>query len=138
MILLIILFLMLRRPPRSTLFPYTTLFRSSGVLFGEATLARVSTAAVERPTLTVSNPTATEANLRGGAGTHYPVVGVLAGGASAVADGRNQASDWIRIQTENGPAWVFARLVTWDGDLSTLDVLAPDDVSGGEIGRAHV
>lgn len=104
----------------------------SGVLFGEATLARVSTAAVERPTLTVSNPTATEANLRGGAGTHYPVVGVLAGGASAVADGRNHASDWIRIQTENGPAWVFARLVTWDGDLSTLDVLAPDDVSGGE------
>src|SRR5258708_26491186 len=25
-------FLMIRRPPRSTLFPYTTLFRSSGVL----------------------------------------------------------------------------------------------------------
>src|SRR5258708_16572144 len=31
-------FLMIRRPPRSTLFPYTTLFRSSGVpqmIFGE-------------------------------------------------------------------------------------------------------
>src|SRR5688572_31908110 len=27
-------FLMLRRPPRSTLFPYTTLFRSSDVIFG--------------------------------------------------------------------------------------------------------
>src|SRR5215207_10464450 len=26
-------FLMIRRPPRSTLFPYTTLFRSSGRLF---------------------------------------------------------------------------------------------------------
>src|SRR5256885_12042331 len=25
---------MIRRPPRSTLFPYTTLFRSSGLLFG--------------------------------------------------------------------------------------------------------
>lgn len=103
----------------------------SGVLFGQATLARAVAEAAEHPTLTVSNPSGTEANLRGGAGTHYPVVGVLAGGASAVADGRNQASDWIRIQTESGPAWVFARLVTWDGDLSTLDALAPDDVSGG-------
>src|SRR5437016_7959566 len=27
---LLLLFLMIRRPPRSTLFPYTTLFRSSG------------------------------------------------------------------------------------------------------------
>src|SRR5687768_18600065 len=28
-------FLMIRRPPRSTLFPYTTLFRSRGSVFGE-------------------------------------------------------------------------------------------------------
>src|SRR5258708_12906750 len=38
--LFIFFFLMIRRPPRSTLFPYTTLFRSSGhcgehYLFGE-------------------------------------------------------------------------------------------------------
>src|SRR3712207_9325349 len=30
---LFIFFLMIRRPPRSTLFPYTTLFRSSGQVF---------------------------------------------------------------------------------------------------------
>src|SRR5262252_10215113 len=30
-ILLVVFFLMIRRPPRSTLFPYTTLFRSPGV-----------------------------------------------------------------------------------------------------------
>src|SRR5437762_14073653 len=30
-ILILFFFLMLRRPPRSTLFPYTTLFRSRGV-----------------------------------------------------------------------------------------------------------
>src|SRR5260370_27809454 len=29
-------FLMIRRPPRSTLFPYTTLFRSAAQAFGEA------------------------------------------------------------------------------------------------------
>src|SRR5258705_13510375 len=33
-------FLMIRRPPRSTLFPYTTLFRSASA--GEIVIARVS------------------------------------------------------------------------------------------------
>src|SRR5260221_5908896 len=32
MLLVTFFFLMIRRPPRSTLFPYTTLFRSSGTL----------------------------------------------------------------------------------------------------------
>src|SRR6202451_4777992 len=31
-LLVLFFFLMIRRPPRSTLFPYTTLFRSGGVL----------------------------------------------------------------------------------------------------------
>src|SRR5260363_455372 len=31
---LIFFFLMIRRPPRSTLFPYTTLFRSEGARYG--------------------------------------------------------------------------------------------------------
>src|SRR2546430_5190241 len=33
-------FLMIRRPPRSTLFPYTTLFRSTSQFFQEKTLPR--------------------------------------------------------------------------------------------------
>src|SRR5580658_10888775 len=32
---LLFFFLMIRRPPRSTLFPYTTLFRSQRFLFGD-------------------------------------------------------------------------------------------------------
>src|SRR5260370_32765701 len=35
MSLLFFFFLMIRRPPRSTLFPYTTLFRSEGVAHGQ-------------------------------------------------------------------------------------------------------
>src|SRR6266511_5304010 len=35
-----VFFLMLRRPPRSTLFPYTTLFRSDGVAARAAVRAR--------------------------------------------------------------------------------------------------
>src|SRR5215208_7919587 len=34
-------FLMIRRPPRSTLFPYTTLFRSENVAFGLRGLSRI-------------------------------------------------------------------------------------------------
>ncbi|MCZ2095336.1 MAG: SH3 domain-containing protein [Anaerolineae bacterium] len=101
----------------------------SGALFGAATLAQPAPAAAGRPTLTVTNPAAAEANLRGGAGTSFPVVGVLPGGASATADGRNEQSDWVRIQIEDGVAWVFARLVSWEGDLSALDVLLPTDMT---------
>src|SRR3712207_7617033 len=35
-------FLMIRRPPRSTLFPYTTLFRSAGLKAASLTAARPS------------------------------------------------------------------------------------------------
>src|SRR3712207_9233151 len=35
-----IFFLMIRRPPRSTLFPYTTLFRSASLVLPEISLAR--------------------------------------------------------------------------------------------------
>src|SRR3712207_8695868 len=42
---------MIRRPPRSTLFPYTTLFRSTGI----ATLATAVVARVEEPPVTASD-----------------------------------------------------------------------------------
>src|SRR3712207_8601366 len=39
--MLSVFFLMIRRPPRSTLFPYTTLFRSLGRYLGDRWLAHV-------------------------------------------------------------------------------------------------
>src|SRR2546430_4136454 len=48
-----IFFLMIRRPPRSTLFPYTTLFRSFGNVEGEVRLLGVVPAADRRPTIEV-------------------------------------------------------------------------------------
>src|SRR3712207_8153055 len=38
---------MIRRPPRSTLFPYTTLFRSRGLGIGRALLGRLAQRCVE-------------------------------------------------------------------------------------------
>src|SRR3712207_8881002 len=43
-------FLMMRRPPRSTLFPYTTLFRSVGAARREVRDRRPRTEAVRAPT----------------------------------------------------------------------------------------
>src|SRR5436309_4958869 len=45
---IIFFFLMIRRPPRSTLFPYTTLFRS--VLFGDCLFAQALKLAASFPT----------------------------------------------------------------------------------------
>src|SRR3712207_8810113 len=38
---------MIRRPPRSTLFPYTTLFRSHGGGVGQRGIARVATGCIQ-------------------------------------------------------------------------------------------
>src|SRR5689334_24053074 len=51
---------MLRRPPRSTLFPYTTLFRSSGSTEKEVRLGRELAAEVDRQAKFVDDPTITE------------------------------------------------------------------------------
>src|SRR2546429_4344546 len=42
MTILLFFFLMIRRPPRSTLFPYTTLFRSRRVVYAHEALCDVS------------------------------------------------------------------------------------------------
>src|SRR5438034_5606240 len=47
---------MIRRPPRSTLFPYTTLFRSAGSLSGSRCAVRAITASVS-PVAVQAEPT---------------------------------------------------------------------------------
>src|SRR5256884_2421068 len=61
-------FLMIRRPPRSTLFPYTTLFRSRLERGGAAAWRRLSARRPHRGTDVSWLPTAT-ARQRGGRGT---------------------------------------------------------------------
>src|SRR2546430_6067939 len=47
-VMLFFFFLMIRRPPRSTLFPYTTLFRSYGLAAGEANCLNSAYGTVDR------------------------------------------------------------------------------------------
>src|SRR5688572_32547110 len=55
MFILFFFFLMIRRPPRSTLFPYTTLFRSMGATMGIAVSRRTNVARMAETSTVPSN-----------------------------------------------------------------------------------
>src|SRR3712207_5574437 len=56
---------MIRRPPRSTLFPYTTLFRSAGFLLTQLLLPRLQETAAAAPGRVRVIATASAGNLAG-------------------------------------------------------------------------
>lgn len=104
----------------------------TAVLFGAAQMTRPAQVASDRPTLAISNGGGAPVNLRNGAGITYDLVGQLAAGEEAVADGRNEQADWLRIQYSGGIAWVFTPLIGWEGDyaaVNALEVLLPNDVT---------
>ncbi len=104
----------------------------TGILFGDAQIARPAVAGGERSTLPVFNRGSAEINLRNGAGINYAVVGQLAAGEEALADGRNEQGDWLRVQFAGGIAWAFTPLIGWEGDQSAINALAvllPNDVT---------
>src|SRR5438876_8465689 len=59
---------MLRRPPRSTLFPYTTLFRSTSSGLGGSPVTFTATATAGGPSATQSTVAAAPAAITAGAG----------------------------------------------------------------------
>jgi hypothetical protein len=70
---------------------------------------------VEPVAETISGPSVTVivegANVRAGPGTDFAIVGALTQGAQAAVLGRNDAADWLRIQTPQGEGWIFTTLV---------------------------
>lgn len=104
----------------------------TAVLYGEAQITRPAQTASDRPTVVISNAGNAPINLRDGAGVTYALVGQLEAGAEAIADGRNEQADWVRIQFGDAMAWVFTPLIRWEGDdsaLQVLEVLLPNDVT---------
>lgn len=64
-----------------------------------------------------------EANLRGGPGTNYPIVGRMAPGKEAEIIGRNASGDWWRIAWDGaGQAWVAGLVVRVLGPIDTVAV----------------
>jgi hypothetical protein len=94
------------------------------VLFGDATMTN-SAPGVDpsAPTITVRNGPNNILNLRAIPSTEGEVVGSMSWSEALPADGRTANNSWLHVQSENGAAWVFANLVTVEGDMSTLPVL---------------
>ena len=103
------------------------LARLTVLAFGDVTLKRVVDTTLP-PVLLKARPTA-KVNVRGGPSTSDSVVTSLATDQVVTADGRNETSDWLRVQLSNSGSvgWVFAELLTVDGDMATLPVLSADD-----------
>jgi uncharacterized protein YraI len=89
--------------------------------------------ALELPTCQATNRGGS-INLRSGPGTGYTIVGTLASQQTVTANGRNEASDWLRIITGNGTtAWVYAPLITLDCTLESLNIAADTSYPSVEV-----
>lgn len=94
-------------------------------LYGDASItSAVSALAEPYPTAQVKNGPANILNLRAAPNESADVVTTMKWSEELTADGRSSDSQWLRVQTSKGPAWVFASLVTVkEGDVTTLYVL---------------
>lgn len=62
-------------------------------------------------------------NVRSGPGLAFnPPIGILTAGETADVLARNPAGDWLKVRYLDGEGWVFAQLVTLNGDAATLPV----------------
>lgn len=68
-------------------------------------------------------------NLRSGAGTNFDIVGTLAFNEAVSIIGRNASGDWVQIEFEDSSAWVFASLLTIDGNPTLLNVVGDSENS---------
>lgn len=61
-------------------------------------------------------------NLRSAPNTTAPIVGTLRNGEILAAVGRNEAGDWVQVQSARISGWVAAFLLTANGDVQLLSV----------------
>jgi hypothetical protein len=94
-------------------------------LYGSASITSAATALAEPyPTATVKNGPANILNLRAEPNDQADVVTTMKWSEELTADGRSADSQWYRVQTAKGAAWVFASLVkVTAGDAGALYVL---------------
>jgi hypothetical protein len=94
------------------------------LLFGDVEIRNAVETNVEPITVNVTSTG--DINVRSGPSTNDERIAGLANGETAVADGRNPDSSWLRVQlSEGNPGWVSADLVTVDGDVTLLNVETP-------------
>lgn len=94
------------------------------VLFGDVEVENeVVPDAYNENLFRLTGQAASNANLRGGPGTNFNVVGSLQTGEALTFTGRNDAGDWLRLVRAGVTGWVFRDLVTLE-DGAQIDALA--------------
>jgi uncharacterized protein YraI len=105
----------------------------TAALLGGAMTDVAAPASETASTVTVTSTANPNLNLREGPSADYPVLAVLSLGESAVADGRNEAGDWLRLRREDLTVWGFAEYLESEDDIEALPVLADDDRSRPDL-----
>src|SRR3712207_1491850 len=123
-------FLMIRRPPRSTLFPYTTLFRSAEVT---RVVAGIRDDQLDDPTPCANTPVAGLLAHLAGLTTAFRMAAEktpVAGGPSASAD--DLPPDWrTRIPAQlDGLVAAWRQPSAWEGTAEAGGVTMPAPVAG--------
>jgi uncharacterized protein YraI len=77
-------------------------------------------------------------NLRSGPGTGYQVVGQAVVGQRSPILGRNASGDWWLGDLEGSEAWLFAALVTVEGDASAVAVRADVPTASAAVASSPV
>ncbi|MFN8374184.1 MAG: SH3 domain-containing protein [Anaerolineae bacterium] len=104
------------------------------VVFGDARLSMAESETVELITLDGTISADGSINVRSGPGTSFTAVTNIASGTAVVIDGRNDASDWLRVRLPDGQVgWVAAFLLDTAGDVQTLSVVEGTEGLGGAL-----
>ena len=109
-------------PPTATLAPATSLPPTTAptdVPTAAASPTAIASPLPQKPRVVADSA----ANLRGGPGTSYPMIGQMAAGKEVDIIGRNGSGDWWRIAWDGaGQAWVAGLVVRVLGPIDTVAV----------------
>jgi uncharacterized protein YraI len=113
-------------PPTSTPVPATATSEPPTATAAPPTEAAPTETATPAETATPTNPRVvanTNANVRGGPGRVYPVIGSLRTGQQIDVIGRNESGDWWQIEWNGkAQAWVAGTTVRLQGQIDTVAV----------------
>jgi hypothetical protein len=93
------------------------------IVFGATELVNEVSLQDQLPPPTMTAQSTGNANLRTGPGTDYGVAGTLTAGDAITLTGRNESGDWVRFELEGNSVWVYAPLLTIEGDITSLHVV---------------
>ena len=86
--------------------------------WGPIELAEIEAGEVSPTLLRVTNQAGFNVNLRGGPGTNFDVVDTLGFDEEEIADARSEDDLWVRLQTNEGTAWVSESLIRFEEGAS--------------------